>query len=82
MAKKKKTPTPKNGVNHQCFTKQFSRLSEQAGGRWVVIAGGHIVRIGSKHLLKRMVQQARAQYPNETPLVAPLPTEKDLQCIL
>ena len=79
---KKALTTRKNGSNHQRFTKEFNRLAARAGGKWVVIAGGQVVQIGSKQSLKRMVKQARAQYPDETPLVAPLPTEKDLQCIL
>ena len=51
-------------------------------GRWVVIAAGRIIRIGPKRSLKRMVKQAKTRYPDETPLVAPIPTDQDLQCIL
>jgi len=74
--------TSTNGRNHRCFTKYFDRLVTQAGGKWVVIAAGQIIKIGPKQSLKRMVKQAKARYPNETPLVAPIPTDQDLQCIL
>ena len=71
-----------NGRNHRCFTQHFNRLVTRAGGQWVVIAGGKILRIGPKQALKRMVGEARRRYPEDTPLVAPIPTDQDLQCIL
>jgi len=79
---KKKSPTLTNGSNHYCFTKQFDRLVTQAGGQWVVIAGGQVIRIGPKRILKRMIKEAKARHPNDTPLVAPIPTDQDLQCVL
>ena len=79
---KKKSPTSTNGANHRCFTKQFNRLVAQAGGQWVVIAGGQVVRTGPKQVLKRMIKEAKARYPGDTPLAAPIPTDQDLQCIL
>ena len=74
--------TSTNGANHRCFTKQFNRLVTQAGGQWVVIAGGQVVRTGPKQTLKRMIKEAKARHPGDTPLVAPIPTDQDLQCIL
>ncbi len=68
--------------NHRCFTQYFSRLVAHMGGRWVVMAGGHILWIGPKQSLKRMVSEARTRYPEDTPLVAPIPTDQDLQHIL
>ena len=71
-----------HGQNHRCFTKQFNQLVAKSGGQWVVISGGEVIRIGPKRLLTRMVQQAKMRHPGQTPLVAPIPTDKDLQCIL
>ena len=79
---KKQFVTLKNGRNHLCFTRNFNRLVTRAAGQWVVIAGGQIVQIGPKRTLKRMVERVKAQHPDETPLVAPIPTDQDLQCIL
>ena len=79
---KKKSVVVKNGANHRCFTKHFNRLVTQAGGKWVVIAGGQVIRIGPKQALKRMVREAKVRYPDKTPLIAPIPTDQDLQCIL
>lgn len=79
---KKQLVTHANGRNHRCFTRHFNRLVTRSGGRWVVIAGGHIVQVGPKRALKRMVEQAKTRHPNDTPLVAAIPTDQDLQCIL
>jgi len=79
---KKKSLTSTNGANHRCFTRQFNRLVARAGGQWVVIAGGQVVRVGPKRTIKRMIQEAKARHPADTLLVAPIPTEQDLQCVL
>ena len=80
--KRRFVATSGNGQNHRCFTKHFNRLVTQAGGQWVVIARGQVIEVGPKRSLKRMVKQAKARYPGETPLVAPIPTDQELQCIL
>jgi len=75
-------PRLSNGRNHRCFTQHVDRLVTCAGGQWVVVAGGKILGIGPKRALKRMVRDARRRYPEDTPLVAPLPTDQDLPCVL
>jgi len=79
---KRTAPTLKNGRNHRCFTKHFNRLVARSGGQWVVIVDGRIAQIGPKSRLPRMVKQATARHPDAIPLVAPIPTDQDLQCIL
>ena len=79
---KKQSVVIKNGANHRCFTRNFNRLVTQAGGKWVVISAGQVIRIGPKQALKRMVREAKTRYPDKTPLIAPIPTDQDLQCIL
>ena len=81
-AMNKKKHSIRDGRNHRCFTRHFNRLVTRAGGQWVVIAGGQVIQIGPKRALTRMVGQAKARYPEDTPLVAPIPTDQDLQCIL
>ena len=68
--------------NDECFRKNFAELVEQHGGEWVVIAGGEIVGIGPEEQVSEMSQKAQELHPNDTPLLAPIPTADDVECIL
>ena len=68
--------------NDECFRKHFAELVEQNDGEWVVIAGGEIVGIGPEEQVSEMSRQARELHPDDTPLLAPIPTADDIECIL
>ncbi len=68
--------------NDVCFRKHFKKLVAQHGGEWVVIAGGEIVAIGPEERVAEMRQKAKALYPDDTPLVTPVPAPEDIECIL
>ena len=68
--------------NDECFRRHFTELVEQHGGEWIVIAGGEIVGIGPEAQVSQLSRKARELYPEETPLLAPIPTADDIECIL
>lgn len=68
--------------NDACFRKHFKKLVAQHGGEWVVIAGGEIVAVGPEESVSEMRQKARDLHPDDTPLVSPIPTPEDIECIL
>lgn len=68
--------------NDACFRKHFGELVKQHGGEWVVIAGGEIVAIGPEERVSEMRQKARTLHPDDTPLVTPVPSSEDIECIL
>lgn len=68
--------------NDECFRRHFAKLVKQHGGEWVVIAGGRIIGIGPEERIGEMRQKASKAHPDDTPLLAPIPTTDDIECIL
>jgi len=68
--------------NDECFRRHFAELVEQHGGKWVVIAGGEIIGVGPEERVRAMSQKARKAHPDDTPLLAPIPTVDEIECVL
>ncbi len=71
----------RTSANYRYFRKHFTRLVERHGGRMVVIARGRLVGScprASSTRLTRMVDRVRHDYPDEIPLVTPVPTLREL----
>jgi hypothetical protein len=68
--------------NDTYFTKHLEKLVKAHGGKWVVIAGGHLIGVGHEEELKRLAALARKRYPKDVPLMAPIPRREELECIL
>lgn len=68
--------------NDLYLSKNLKKFITKHAGKWVVIAGGGLIGVGSKKSLKRYMKIAREKNPNEIPLVSPIPTKEQVQCIL
>ena len=62
--------------------KHFTRLIKEHGGQWIVIVNGRKFAIVPKSRLSQTMKKARKLYPRQAPLVSPIPTSDELQCIL
>lgn len=59
--------------------KNFSKLVNRYGGKYVVVAGGEVF---SGKDPKTLEKEARKKYPKETPVGAPIPRPEDFSCAL
>lgn len=64
------------------FRKHFAQLVREHGGKWIVLAQGKLIGIGKKEKIPRLILKAQLNYPNSAPFIAPIPAEKELQCVL
>jgi len=71
-------PDPDNSY----FREHFAWLVREHGGKWIVLARGKLIGIGKKDKIPALVQKAQATYPDTTPLIAPIPTKEELECVL
>lgn len=71
-----------HGPNDAYFTKHLEKLVKAHGGKWVVIAGGRLIGVGREGDLKRLAALARKRYPQDIPLITPIPRREELECIL
>lgn len=62
--------------------KNFSELIKKHGGKWIVIVNGEKFAVVSKVRLADAMREVRKKYPRTPPLVSPIPTTHELQCIL
>lgn len=68
--------------NDAYFTKHLEKLVKAHGGKWAVIAGGRLIGVGNEEELKKLTTVARRRYPEDIPLVTPIPRREELECIL
>jgi len=68
--------------NDEYFRNHLSEFVKEHGGEWVVIAGGKLIGFVHKEAISRLVKKARRQFPEDIPLVSPIPREEELECIL
>ncbi len=68
--------------NDACFKKHLQKLVKDHGGKWVVIADGHLIGVAHEAEPKKLTALARKRYPKDIPLVAPIPQREELECIL
>ena len=68
--------------NDGYFTKHLEKLVKAHGGKWAVIAGGHLIGVGTEEQLNKLSSLARKRYPKDIPLITPIPRREELECIL
>jgi len=68
--------------NDEYFGNHISEFVKKHGGEWVVIAGGELIGFIHKEGISKLVKKARRQFPEDIPLVSPIPREEELECIL
>jgi hypothetical protein len=69
-------------ANDEYFQNHLSEFVKEHGGKWVVIAGGELIGFTSKENISTLVKKARKRFPDDIPLVSPIPREEELECIL
>lgn len=55
------------------FKAHLGEFVKSHGGEWVVIAGGRLIGFTCKENISKMVKKARKQFPDDTPLLSPIP---------
>jgi hypothetical protein len=77
---------PKRHIYHEpnddYFKKHLTEFVKEHGGEWVVISGGQLVGFARKDGIQRLLKKARKMFPNDIPLLSPIPREEELECIL
>ncbi|MBI5181909.1 MAG: hypothetical protein HZA06_03230 [Nitrospirae bacterium] len=68
--------------NDAYFKKHLSAFVKEHGGEWVVIAGGQLIGFAPKTDISRLVEKAKKIFPEDIPLLSPIPREEELECIL
>lgn len=68
--------------NDEFFRTHISEFVKSHAGEWVVIAGGQLIGFVHKENISKLVKKARKQFPEDIPLVSPIPREEELECIL
>lgn len=68
--------------NDEYFKAHISEFVKTHAGEWVVIAGGQLIGFTCKENISKMVKKARKQFPDDTPLLSPIPRYEELEHIL
>lgn len=68
--------------NDEYFKNHLSEFVKVHGGEWVVIAGGGLIGFTNKENISTLVKKARKRFPDDIPLISPIPREEELECIL
>lgn len=68
--------------NDTYFKDHLTEFVKKHGGEWVVIAGGQLIGFGDKNNISRLMNKAREMFPDDIPLLSPIPREEELECIL
>ncbi len=78
--------TLKNSVyqepNDSFFNEHLSEFVKEHGGEWVVIAGGQLIGFARKDNISKLLKKAKKLFPDDIPLLSPVPREEELECIL
>lgn len=80
MSKKKKHIY--QDPNDTYFNEHLTEFVKEHGGEWVIIAGGQLIGFAYKENIPRLVRKARRMFPDDIPLLSPVPREEELECIL
>lgn len=71
-----------SNLNDEYFRMHLGRFVKFHAGEWVVIAGGQLIGFTCKENLSKLVKKARKQFPDDTPIVSPIPRKEELDHIL
>ncbi len=78
--------TTKKTVYHEpndtYFKEHLSAFVKEHGGEWVVIAGGQLIGFARKDNISALMKKAREMFPDDIPMLSPIPREEELECIL
>lgn len=73
---------PYSDPDDRYFKTHFAQLVREHGGEWIVLADGKLVGTGKKKNIRSLIRKARSKHPDAIPLIAPIPTEEELECVL
>lgn len=68
--------------NDEYFKAHIREFVKTHAGEWVVIAGGQLIGFTYKENISKLVKKARKQFPDDTPLLSPIPRKEELDHIL
>ena len=68
--------------NDSYFKEHLTKFVKEHGGEWVVIAGGQLIGFSRKEGISELMKRARETFPDDIPLLSPIPREEELECIL
>jgi len=73
---------PYSDPDDRYFKTHFAQLVREHGGEWIVVAEGKLVGIGRKRNIRSLIRKAKSKHPDAIPLIAPIPTKEELECVL
>jgi hypothetical protein len=73
---------PYSDPDDRYFKTHFAQFVREHGGKWIVLAEGELVGIGRKKNIRSLIRKARSKHPDAIPLIAPIPTKEELECVL
>lgn len=68
--------------NDTYFKKHLTEFVKEHGGEWVVIAGGKLIGFATKDKISSLMKKAKKMFPDDIPMLSPIPREEELECIL
>lgn len=68
--------------NDAYFKKHLQAFVKNHGGEWVIIAGGQLIGFTRKENISSLMKKATEMFPDDIPLLSPIPREEELECIL
>lgn len=68
--------------NDAYFREHLTEFVKEHGGEWVIIAGGQLIGFTHKENIPGLMKKARKMFPEDIPLLSPIPREEELECIL
>jgi hypothetical protein len=68
--------------NHDYFSSHFEELVNNHGGKWIILAKGHLIAICEGGGLNRGLDEAEKRYPESVPFATPIPRAEDIEGIL
>ena len=81
-SKKIKTTLYYHNPNHDYFSSHFEELVKNHGGKWIVLAKGHLIAICQGGELNHWLDEAEKKFPQEIPFATPIPREDEIECLL
>jgi hypothetical protein len=73
---------PYSDPDDRYFKTHFAQLVRDHGGEWIVVAEGKLVGMGRKRNIRSLIRKAKSKHPDAIPLIAPIPTKEELECVL
>jgi len=68
--------------NDSYFKEHLTEFVKEHGGEWVIISGGQLIGFARKDNISRLMKKAKKMFPDDIPLLSPIPREEELECIL